>query len=632
MLIYLLQGLCFFALGWAVLLEARHDSSLPLGHHLRWLGASALAQSISIWLQTLIAGIHALEGVPLLLEAVAAVLLIRFGIGLVGEAGPLPEWMELAPAVLFVPLGLIVAYALIVLISGASDVEVWLRRLLVIPGSLLAAFGFFRQWRGLRRDGWPGYLMLGAAGAFALDALVSGVVVSAGQHRLTEWLSASALYRLTGITMEGGRLASAFLITAFVIGALNVFQNERNQQVKKLEDERRAAEAATLRIESGARQSAENWINGLVSVSRHIANLNRIDEILIEIVSLARRLLHAEAAALALSDSAGGALALKCYATASGEFRSHPIDVQNPIILGALKSSHSLNYLAKTGDAPWICPVVQQPVRSAVIVPLRLDGRILGGLWVTRHDQRAFDDTDTTALERLADQTVIALEHGLMAARLQSVAVLEERSRIAREMHDGLAQILGYISLEMQTLAALIQQHDEAGALNEIRQAREMIKTAQADVRENILSLRTTLSGGVDFIGAMRQYVDEFGIQTGMNTNFACNCQSDELALSALAETQLVRIVQEALTNIRKHARAKSVQVQLVQDEDRLQVLVEDDGIGFAEPAAGNSHFGLQTMSERAQSVDGKVEVTSIPGAGTCVAIELPLLQRSFST
>jgi signal transduction histidine kinase len=633
MVIYLLQGLCFFALGWAVLLESRHDSSLPLGHHLRWLGVSAVTQSLAIWLRSpgLIAGITVLESILLLLETTAAILLIRFGIGLVGEAGPLPEWMELVPAVLFVPLSLIVAYALVVLITGTADVEVWLRRLLVVPGALLAAFGFYRQWRGLRGDKWPYHLMLGAACAFAFEALVSGLA-SAGQHDLIPWFNASTLYRLTGITMENGRLISSFLMACFVIGALNVFQNERQQQIKKLEEERREAEAAALNAESLARHSAEDWINGLVLVSRHIANLNVIDDVLIEIVGLSRRLLHAETAALALSDSAGSTLVLKCYATAEDEFTASPADVQNAVILAALKGVHSLNYLGKPGDTPWICPIVQQPIKAAVIVPLRLDNRLLGGIWVTRYQQKPFSETDVNALERLSDQAVIALEHGLMAARLQSVAVLEERSRIAREMHDGLAQILGYISLEMQTLAAMIQQHDETGALNEIRQAREMIKTAQADVRENILSLRTTLSGEGDLIGALRQYVDEFGIQTGMSTDFICNCQSDELALSALAETQLVRIVQEALTNIRKHARAKAVQVQIVQEEAHLQVFVEDDGIGFAELPVGNSHFGLLTMRERAQSVGGNVQVTSVPGTGTCVAVEVPLLQRSFST
>ena len=171
-------------------------------------------------------------------------------------------------------------------------------------------------------------------------------------------------------------------------------------------------------------------------------------------------------------------------------------------------------------DAAWHCPTVSRLIHAAAAVPLQFDGRLAGGIWVGRFEPDSFTATDLVGLESIADQAVIALQHSLMAARLQSLAVLEERSRIAREMHDGLAQVLGYLSLQVQTLDALVRRGDDEKVLAELQRTRENIKIAQADVRENILSLRTeTLADGVSVVSALQEYVTEFGLQTGKRTS-----------------------------------------------------------------------------------------------------------------
>ena len=249
---------------------------------------------------------------------------------------------------------------------------------------------------------------------------------------------------------------------------------------------------------------------------------------------------------------------------------------------------------------------------------------------------KTFDDVSFTAadvedLEHLADQSVIALEHATMAARLQSVAVIEERSRIAREMHDSLAQILGYLGLELQTLEALARQGATEQLLEQLQSARKTIKSAQADVRENILSLRTTLAGDKGLYAALQEYVDEFGVQTGIRARLSHPAGAPP-PLAPLAEAQLVRIVQEALTNVRKHADAHSVNVNLSLQVDRLRVQIVDDGAGFdPEKSAGNRHFGLQTMRERAESAGGVLVVHSHKGEGTRVELVLPFVTISQS-
>jgi signal transduction histidine kinase len=203
--------------------------------------------------------------------------------------------------------------------------------------------------------------------------------------------------------------------------------------------------------------------------------------------------------------------------------------------------------------------------------------------------------------------------------------VTEERGRIAREKHDGLAQVLGYLSLQMQTLEALVRRGDCPATLTELKHARAHILEAQADVRQNILSLRTTLAGDLGLLPALQQYLAEFEVQTGISAELV-NTVVSEPRLSPLAEAQLVRIVQEALTNVRKHAHAGKVQVRLAAGDGMLQVAVADDGCGITAPKDGRWRFGLSTMQERAESVGGELDIYSAPGAGTTVKARLPML------
>jgi signal transduction histidine kinase len=305
--------------------------------------------------------------------------------------------------------------------------------------------------------------------------------------------------------------------------------------------------------------------------------------------------------------------------------------VTNPAIREALRSAKPRFYQASKHHPrqAWICPLHKCEIQQALIVPLLLDNNCIGALWVTRHlSEPTFQSSDLDNLEHLADQAVIALEHALMAGRLQSLAVVEERGRIAREMHDSLAQILGYVSLQTQTIEALVKQGELDAVLGELKQSRQMIKAAQADVRESILSLRTTLSGEIGLIAALEQYVSEFGVQTGIETAFVHHADHD-LLLSPLAEAQLVRIVQEALTNVRKHAQATEVRVNLTLTSDEMRISIRDNGVGFEQRAVERGHFGLQTMRERAESVQGTLQVTSKPGDGTHVEVSLPLLQTA---
>lgn len=375
---------------------------------------------------------------------------------------------------------------------------------------------------------------------------------------------------------------------------------------------------------SELQKPVETWLDGLVRISRRIASIEDVDMILRDVVLISRALTRADTASLALLEAADQ-LVLKHQAVQERKSETPNVPVTSPTLWTAIRSAAAHRYPAEIEhmDLRWDCGGRVYAVDVAAIAPLYLDNVPIGILWVGRYDGEPFNESEIAGLGHLADQTVIALQHASMAARLQSLAVIEERSRIAREMHDSLAQILGYLGLEMQTLETLIRQGETEAVLAEIKQARQTIKSAQVDVRGNILSLRTTLSGNLGLIAALQTYLEEFSLQTDIATQFIDHTTT-ELNLSPIAETQLVRIVQEALTNVRKHSQADAVAFQLRVQEGSLVITLTDNGIGIQQGEISKSHFGLQTMVERAESIGGKLTITSSDN-GTSIKLTIPL-------
>ena len=657
--VHLFYGLAFFTLGLAALLESRRDSVLLLGRQLSWLAAFGLTHSLVEWSELVALSMPGTFTARLMTTAyivllpLSALFLIRFGVGLISESGPLPQWLLLSPLVLIIPIGLVTTYAIVVALTEPDVItasDIWSRYLLYIPGSLLAAAGFFRQAgempviQSAKGRNALGNLMRGAALAFVSYAFFAGLIVPPARFGLAPWLNYEFILETTSLPVQVWRTFSAFGVTLFVVRALNIFEYERkvemealsahrHQAEEELRRERERAQKASLRVQTDARLAAETWVNTLVDISRRIAHMEDADTVLTQIVHQGQHLLQTDTVSLGLFDESGEKLELKYHATAGGPagrasaFNDRFFTMENEELLCMLRSSRSYCFPEDrdVSDVTWYCPTVTREIKAAAVVPLQFDGQVVGGIWAARFTPEFYTPAQLFGLENLADQAVIVLQHASMASQLQSVATLEERSRIAREMHDGLAQILGYLGLQMQTIEAYFQSGRQTELLAEIHKTRENIKLAQADVRENILSLRTTLAGEAGLIPALQEYVAEFGIQTATSASFTSELKSAP-NLSPLAEVQLVRIVQEALTNVRKHAGASHVDVTLSLQKNGLSIVVVDDGVGFRRNGS-ERHFGLQTMTERASSIGGKVTVNSVLQHGTEVQLWLPLLR-----
>jgi len=260
--------------------------------------------------------------------------------------------------------------------------------------------------------------------------------------------------------------------------------------------------------------------------------------------------------------------------------------------------------------------------QTVISVPVRLHERMVGELSLFFREPRALSEDDRALLETIASHLAGAIE-GLRAAALQrETAVSEERSFIARELHDSIAQSLAFLKIQLGLLRNDIKRGDHARIDQTLGELDAGVHESLGDVRELLVHFRTR-TNHEDIAPALKTTLQKFEHQTGLATHL--DMEGDGMPLPADVQVQVLHVVQEALSNVRKHARARAVWVE-VQQTPQWRVEVRDDGCGF-EPAGAapdETHVGLRIMRERAQNIGATVEVASVPGSGTCVVLKLP--------
>jgi signal transduction histidine kinase len=209
--------------------------------------------------------------------------------------------------------------------------------------------------------------------------------------------------------------------------------------------------------------------------------------------------------------------------------------------------------------------------------------------------------------------------------RIERDAIIEERRRIAREIHDGVAQSLSYLNLKTKSVSDLLTSKDTVQAITELSEIRDVVQDTYEDIRESIDQLSTEIRS-VSILAALGNYVREFSSNNGIPVKF--EIAKPFSRLSPVAELQLLRIGQEALTNVRRHAMASNVEVMLKNTADMVEMVVKDDGQGFdlqalEEPPPG--YHGLTIIKERAEGLGGKVWIETAPGQGTEIKVHLPV-------
>jgi two-component system nitrate/nitrite sensor histidine kinase NarX len=384
-------------------------------------------------------------------------------------------------------------------------------------------------------------------------------------------------------------------------------------------------------LESKVREKTESLeaqnerLGALYGSAAFVAQAATLDELALGIAQKVRRAARADASAVRWSDESNQRYLL----LASDCLPQALVEEEQCILTGDCACGQ-----AKAQAVTRVIPILAngQPVQrghcaragfeTVISVPVQLNERLVGELSLFYRQPRQLADDDRSMLETMASHLGGAIE-GLRAAALRrETAVAEERGFIARELHDSIAQSLAFLKIQMGLLRSDIKSGDAARIDRTLAEMDAGVHESMGDVRELLVHFRTR-TNAEDIVPALKTTLKKFEHQTGLVTHL--DIEGDGLPLPTDVQLQVLHVVQEALSNVRKHAQAREVWVE-VQQAPQWRVEVRDDGCGFSTDGAGpdETHVGLRIMRERARLLGATVEVESVPGSGTCVVMKLP--------
>lgn len=454
------------------------------------------------------------------------------------------------------------------------------------------------RWRLLLRLRWP----LGGAIAltFALGQVVETLLLGSphGQPRLA--------FDVVGWGLLGG--LAVWLSLTWISQQERRYQAGQEQALREQQDLNRQLTRTNRHLAL------------LSEVNQHSANSATLDEILDAALTFPQRLIPARAAALLLRDSMG-AIATRVTGVSADELaRLRTLFGIDP----RLTEHHSPRQLTAPAD-----PAGE--AGACLVLPLH-DGLASVG-WIELYRERAsfIPDDELALLETIADEIAEAIMSARRRARETRAiyelerAIAEERARIARDIHDGLAQTLAFRRMRVDLWLDWIAS-DPQRLREELIGLKGILREQIAELRRAIFALRPVQFDELGFVGGLNRYIVEFASQHGWDVQV--DLSGTPPALSPVLEATCFRIIQEALTNVARHASATRVTVAIDQADQGLRVIVRDNGCGFEPgqlPERAPDHVGLRQMRERLVAIQGHLTLLSRTGAGAEVRAWIPL-------
>ena len=367
-------------------------------------------------------------------------------------------------------------------------------------------------------------------------------------------------------------------------------------------------------------------------ISRKISSIINLDELLPFVANLLRETFDYHNVNIFLFEPSSGKLILKAICL-SGYKGVIPLEV--PLEMG---DEGIVAWVAQTGEPLLVNDVSHEPryqfieelgtTKAELAVAIRVKDKILGVLDIESNQIDAFSEADLSTAQTLADQLAVAIENARLYQETSQMAVMEERNRMAREIHDTLAQ--GFTGIILQLEAAEQAVGEDASAVSKhLNRARSLARGSLNEARRSVWNLRPEALERLALVEALRQEVGRFSQSSDIKARFEVSDDTRELPLDV--ETALLRICQESLANIKKHAGASEVKVELIFDKSNVALTIRDNGAGFKtdETAGSNGEhrgFGLVSMQERARNLGGTFEVQSEEDKGTLVKITVPVM------
>jgi two-component system, NarL family, sensor histidine kinase DevS len=345
-----------------------------------------------------------------------------------------------------------------------------------------------------------------------------------------------------------------------------------------------------------------------------------IEELLALVVRHARELAGADLATLALPVGSGRLTVEAADGLLAEQLRGTVFPAEGSVTGEVVRTGKAVVLADASADERVVQPIVRAGIGSAVFIPLAVRGRIRGTLTVANAKEGALlREAAIPLVETFAEQAAVAIEYGRLQGELQRLALLEDRERIAKELHDGAIQALFAVGMGLQGSAALAASEELRGRL---QHAVDEVDRVIRDLRNYIFGLRPGILADRQLDQALQRLCEEFQERTGVVTIAEIDPQvAAELASQAGDVVQLAR---EALSNVSRHAEATTCRVSLYRDEDGRVLEIDDDGRGFDPAAATGTGQGLRNLRERAEGLGGRAETHSVPGQGTSVRVTIP--------
>ncbi len=433
--------------------------------------------------------------------------------------------------------------------------------------------------------------------------------------------------KLASATLEVARGDFTKRVPVTSTDELGQLSHSFNIMAERLAEHERQLKATHEQLERKAQET-----EALYQIGMEISSLLPVDQVIEQVVSRCRELLQADRAGLALLEEGSEEIHWKIFLGGEEEVfkriklkpgqgvAGRVISEGRPVIIDDVSKG--------SAGAPEPNTILElEQLHSALAVPVRRGGHVVGALMVGTLSPSKFGDDQVRLLTGLGSQAAIAIENARLYEQTGALAALKERERLAREMHDSLAQTLAYLRLKILGVERLLRPEAGWEALESLEEMRKMAEDAYEDVRQAIFGLRTIVSRTLGLIPTLTEYLHEFSEQSEIPVELQM-AQESAPRVSPAVEIQLIRIIQEALANVRKHAEAKRAWVRFEVEAGQVKVTIEDDGRGF-DPEQVRDHkglrFGIQTMRERVEGVGGTLEINTGPGKGTRVIARLPV-------
>ncbi len=366
--------------------------------------------------------------------------------------------------------------------------------------------------------------------------------------------------------------------------------------------------------------------DALDAATRAVAGLLSVDDVLQVIVDQVRPLVGAQYAALGIVDERG----------VIERFITSGMDDATRARIGPLPRGHGFLGLIIQENRAFRIPDInvdrrrygfppEHPAMTTFLgVPVSVKGRSLGNLYLTnKAGGGPFTDRDEEIVEFFARHAGIAIENARLHEMVKGLAIVEERERISKDLHDGIIQSLYGVGLSLEDVPELMDE-DPAEVVRRVERAIDSLHLAIGDIRNFIFGLRPELLGGMPLLAGLAALVDDFRHNSMIDIELVGDGPGWEPSPDVTAH--LLGIVNEALSNVARHAAATRAWVEASSGRDGTLVLtVRDNGRGFdASAGASLGHQGLVNMRSRADGIGATLEIASSAGEGTTIAITLP--------